>query len=134
MILKIGDGAIRKLSSAQRSFLIDHVDGEVELTPARRHLIQVRNSLMKMKLLRGAIAHTIRPRGTVLTEHGRYAVGVILGDYADGLVRAGLLEQENPLWVLKQLKALGGFPAGRPASQPAEEMPEPASLRSGLPG
>ena len=33
------------------------------------------------------------------------AVAMILGDYADALVRAGLLEQENPLLVLQRLKA-----------------------------
>jgi hypothetical protein len=109
----LSDGAIRQLTSLQRDLLIDHIDGEVLLSMANRHLVQVRNALMRNGLLRGSSPHTIRPRGTVLTERGRAAVGMILGDCADALVRAGLLAQENPLQVLRRLKEArqaGTFP------------------------
>lgn len=101
----ITDGEIRRLTSFQRNLLIDHIDGEVDVVMNDAHLVGVRNSLIKVGLLRGATNNTIRPRATVLTERGRMAVGMILGDYADALVRAGLLLQENPLAVLQRLKA-----------------------------
>jgi hypothetical protein len=40
---------------------------------------------------------------------------LILGEYADALVRAGLLEQMNPLQVLRALQARKTAPAGIPA-------------------
>lgn len=99
----ISDSKIRRMTSMQRDLLIDHIDGELDVHLTNVHLINVRNSLMKIGLLRGATNNTTRPRTTVLTERGRMAVGIILGDYADALVRAGLFEQENPLQVLRRL-------------------------------
>ncbi len=122
MARPITDEAIRKLSPNQRSLLIDHIDGEIQIAGA--HQIKARNSLMQAGLLRGPNHQINRPRTTVLTEAGRRAVGVILGDYADGLVRAGLLEQTNPLAVLRRLKTLGGFP-GKRAPAPADTGTEP---------
>jgi hypothetical protein len=101
----LSDAAIRKLSTHQRNLLIDHIDGEVDVVVSDPHKVQCRNALMALGLLRGSPTQAVRPRITVLTERGRMAVAMILGDYADALVRAGLLEQENPLLVLKRLKA-----------------------------
>ena len=115
------EGDVNRLTTSQRDMLVDHIDGEVEVIAT--HLARVRISLMQIGLLRGATCHTIRPRATVLTERGRMAVGMILGQCADRLVRAGLLEQENPLQVLRQLKATGMFPTRSADSTPV--VPEP---------
>lgn len=101
--MPLSDDSIRRLKPAQRDLLVDHIDGSVQLSVSR--LVQTRASLLKAGLLRGHPSHAARPPETVLTEAGRRAVGVILGDCADALVRAGLLAQENPLQVLAQLRA-----------------------------
>lgn len=100
----ISDATIRKLSSYQRGLLIDHIDGQVAVRLVD-NLVMARKALIDAGLLIGIPANTARPRYTSLTERGRMAVAMILGDYADALVRSGLLEQENPLNVLRQLQA-----------------------------
>ena len=102
--ITISDAAIRKLSSPQRNLLIDHIDGEVDVTVHGAHLVQCRNALIAYGLLRGSPIGASRPRATILTDRGRMAVAIILGDCADMLVRAGL-DQEAPLQVLQRLKA-----------------------------
>lgn len=104
------DGAIRMLTFHQRNVLLAHIDGPVDIVATTFGKVQIRNGLMDGGLLRGDPANTVRPRKTALTEAGRRAVGMILGDYADALVRAGLLEQQNPLAVLNRLRATGAFP------------------------
>lgn len=116
------DLAVLKLSMMQRAVLIDHIDGAVELIIAERKMVRV--SLMQIGLLRAENPRAIRPRATVLTEQGRRAVGIILGDYADALVRAGILEQENPLQVLLRLKAARSTTI---ESTPAEAAPRIAA-------
>lgn len=98
-------GEVRQLSPAQRDHLIDHIDGAVAIVRAGPHLAPVRHSLLKLSLLQPQERGTTRPAFTILTERGRRAVGMILGECADALVRAGLLEQQNPLQVLRELKA-----------------------------
>lgn len=100
----LSSGEVRRLTTYQRDLLVDHIDGEMDVVTANRHLTGVRNSLMRVGLLKGATPNTNRPRCTVLTERGRMAVGMILGECADALVRAGLLKQRNPLQVLRDLK------------------------------
>lgn len=95
------DHVIRKFTSAQRDMLIDHIDGAVEVFAT--HLVQARLSLLRHKLLRPHPAGAIRPRQTTLTEEGRRAVGLILGDCADVLVRAGIMEQSSPMQALLAL-------------------------------
>jgi hypothetical protein len=102
---------VRMLSENQRSLLIDHIDGRFEMGAANRHQRTARSALLKAKLIYGHPLGSPKPRQTVLTEAGRAAVGLILGDCADLLVRAGLLQQENPLQVLRRLKAMGEWPA-----------------------
>lgn len=110
----ISDATIRKLSSYQRALLIDHIDGQVAVRLVD-NLVMARKALIDAGLLKGVPVNTARPRYTSLTERGRMAVAMILGDYADALVRAGLLAQENPLNVLRQLQAsrqapeIGGY-------------------------
>lgn len=100
------DDDIRKLTFHQRNLLLAHIDGPVDVAATDVGKVQMRNGLMGGGLLRGDPANTIRPRRTALTEAGRRALGIILGEYADALVRSGLLEQERPLDVLRRLKAL----------------------------
>jgi hypothetical protein len=103
----ISDGAIRKLSANQRDLLIDHIDGPLDVSVHDSHTVQCRNGLIASGLLRGSPTGEPRPRQTVLTERGRMTVALVLGYYADALIRAGLLEQENPLEVFQRLKAEG---------------------------
>ncbi len=112
----VSDAFARKLSAAQRALLVDHIDGELTISTA--HQRPVRESLMRLGLLRGTTPHSNRPRATVLTEAGRMAVGKILGECADALIRAGLLQQERPLDVLRRLRAMrtGDLPPEQPES------------------
>ncbi len=103
--MAISDAKIRNLTAHQRKMLIDHIDGPLDVVASDGHRVQCRSALMSMGLLRGTPPGALRPRHTILTERGRMAVAIVLGDYADALIRAGLLEQENPLQVLQGLKA-----------------------------
>src|ERR1700682_2200011 len=102
----LSDSSIRVLSRVQREMLVDHIDHPVEIV-IHEHFA-ARRALMAIGLLRGHPTGATRPRLTMLTEAGRHAVGIILGDYADALGRAGLLDQERPLDVLQELRASGG--------------------------
>lgn len=104
----LSDAEVRRLSSAQRDLLITHIDGDVAVTIG--HGTAARQALMRSGLLYPTVPGARRPRFTRLTERGRRAVGMILGDCADALVKAGLLEQANPLQVLQQLKAMRQTP------------------------
>lgn len=116
---RLSDGAIRALTNIQREMLISHIDGAVLIIRADYN--KVLRALVLRGLLRPSSPQTTRPRATILTDEGRRALGVILGDYADALVRAGLLEQENPMQVLRRLQA-----ARTPHLQPVPA--EPATL------
>lgn len=98
----LSDAAALRLSSAQRDMLIAHIDGDVGII--RSFQAVARKALLARGLLRTPSCHTARPAFTRLTDAGRQAVAVILGDYADALVRAGMLEQ-SPLSVLQRLKS-----------------------------
>src|SRR5579863_25172 len=106
----VSDAEIRRLSAAQRNLLIDHIDGPVDVSLINRWDKSARRGLISTRLLEGHPRGSIRPRQTTLTERGREALGMVLGDYADALVRAGLLEQQNPLAVLRRLKTMRAFP------------------------
>jgi hypothetical protein len=127
----ISDSAIRRLTAHQRDLLIDHIDGPVDVSVHNVHTVQCRNALIAYGLLRGTPTNvpTARPRHTALTERGRMAVAIVLGDYADGLIRAGLLEQENPLEVLQRLKADGRLEPKRPGDLAAIMREDAAALR-----
>ncbi len=101
------DGSVRRLSVAQREMLVEHVDRHVPVDnrPGPR-IVQVRTWLVTSGLLKGYPAGAPRPTHTALTDEGRAAVGFILGQYADTLMRTGLLER--PLDVARYLKKAQG--------------------------
>jgi hypothetical protein len=115
---------VRNLSQYQRDVLLDHIDGAVDVSISNPHLLAVRYSLMKIGMLMASTPGPAanRPRASVLTERGRMAVGMVLGQYADALVRVGLVHEETPMRVLQRLRS-GGKP---PVS--AETALEPARL------
>jgi len=87
---------IKKLTKLQREFLIDHVDG---MRPFIDQPVdnQVRESLITRHMIRyepDIRSRLGRPDGTVLTDDGRSALGYVLGDYADALIRALEARQE----------------------------------------
>jgi hypothetical protein len=106
----ISDGDIRNFSTQKRVLLLSHIDRAVEINVGDTPTGQTRNSLLTLGLLRVEPRDAVRPRYTVLTPIGRHAVGVILGDYADALVAAGLLvldqasENERPIDALRRIK------------------------------
>ena len=120
----ISDAEVRNLSQYQRDVLLDHIDGAVDVSISNPHLLAVRNSLMKIGMLTSSVPGPAanRPRATVLTERGRMAVGMVLGQYADALVRIGLVHEETPLRVLQRLRS------GRKPPVSAETALEPARL------
>jgi hypothetical protein len=95
---------IRLLTAAQRVLLIRHIDWPVEVLTSGSQLAQSRKILMILGLIRPHPFGAVRPRYTVMTEEGRRAVCIILGDYADALIGAGLLEQEDPVAALRRLQ------------------------------
>lgn len=98
--------AIRKLSRTQRNFLLRHIDGPYEMDDRDRQIVIARNVMLGAKLVYGFPLGSLKPRKTMLTDAGRQAVCAILGEAADALVRAGLLEQENPIDALRRLQSL----------------------------
>lgn len=88
-----------RMPKAQRDLLIAHIDGPQPLTIG--HESMVRNALLARDLLRFNDRTAFRPKTTHLTDTGREVLCIILGDYADALVRAGALD-EAPTIVLKR--------------------------------
>jgi hypothetical protein len=121
----LSEPAVRKLSAPQHDLLLAHIDGPVDVVAADSHMTQVRRSLLNLGLLRPHPHGAIRPKHTVLSSAGRHAVGTILAGYADALVNAGLMEQENPIGALQALRDLkmAGFPTRRPARVPGSAIP-----------
>jgi hypothetical protein len=92
---------ISQLTALQRNMLINHIDGTVDVTLHDHNLVQVRGSLLRNGMIKGATP--FRPRATMLTERGRYALAAVLAHYAEALVRAGVLEA-RPIDILAQIK------------------------------
>jgi hypothetical protein len=109
---------VNQLTGKQRQMLIDHIDGPLDITTRDAHLIPVRNSLIASGMLRpDTPAHIgLRPRTTILTERGRFALAAILANYAEALVRAGMMEA-RPIDILAQIKR-----SPRPVSPEAAEQ------------
>lgn len=91
---RVTDGDVRRMTELQRNLLIDHIDGPIDVALNNSALVQTRLALLKTDLLRGAPQGSIRPRRTALTERGRMVLAILLGHYADSLIRAGMLERE----------------------------------------
>lgn len=90
---------IRKLTLLQREVLVSHVGGD---QPVIRGPAWQTPKLIDLKCLRAINGGRI----TTLTERGRHAAAVILGEYADALVAAGCLEPDvRPIDMLARLKA-----------------------------
>lgn len=88
------------LSALQRNFLIKHIDGAKEIpVPVFVHeQTGPRANLIKRDLIK-----LNRPKfasKTLLTDKGRAVLAIILGDYADALVRAGFTGVASPLGIV----------------------------------
>lgn len=103
---RLSTATILNLSASQRALLIAHIDGPVELSVADRHLMRTRLTLTRAGLLLGHPHNSPRPRKTALSDAGKQAVCAVLGEAADALVRAGLLQQGDPLAALRRLHAM----------------------------
>jgi len=89
----------KHLSPLQRNFLIKHINGgrEIPVPVFMTELKGPRLALIRLGLLRPnrqAFASK-----TLLTEDGRMVLAIILGEYADALVRAGFTGVASPLGV-----------------------------------
>lgn len=86
----------RKLTSPQREILIEHAIGPVPIDLRVSHEGAIRrstvNSLFTLNLIRKS-GQSPRPTATVMTDLGREVCCFILGQYADALVRTGLLQE-----------------------------------------
>jgi hypothetical protein len=98
---------IHSLTALQRDMLIAHVDGAVDVTVHDHRQVVIRASLIRNGMLRPFHSgpKPIRPKATILTERGRYALAAVLSHYAESLVRAGMLERSRPLAVWAGIKA-----------------------------
>lgn len=122
----VSESMIRRLTANQRDMLLSHIDCDVGCAMVDG-LVMVRKALMGAGLIRGTPQGSSRPRYTALTERGRMAVGMILGHYADALVRSGILEQGNPIDALRRLQAFSlKSPENTPYS-PEVSFPEALS-------
>lgn len=96
--------AIRKISRTQRDFLLKHVDGPHEMDERDRQVVKAKNAMLRAGLVQGVPRGDPRPRTTELSDAGRQAVCAILGEAADALLRAGLLEHSDPVAALRRLR------------------------------
>ncbi len=95
----------RSMPKAQRDLLLRHIDGPQLLAIGPE--TYTRNALVLRNLLRFDNPNNLRPHATLITDLGRETVCIILSDYADALVRAGVLENVQPI-VLKKLPKVEG--------------------------
>jgi hypothetical protein len=86
-----------ELTPLQRNFLIKHIDGSGEIpVPV---FVAERKGPRAALIARGLLKPN-RPNfasKTLLTEKGRAVLAIILGEYADALVRAGFTGVASPL-------------------------------------
>lgn len=113
----ISEDFVRDLKQRQRDLIVEHVDGTVAIIANDKTRWATRFTLIKMGLLRYN-GRSMRPHSTELTEAGRQALGMILGWYADSLVKAGY-GPDTFLDALKRLRT-------REVEVPAEIAPDPA--------
>lgn len=110
--VKYFESIVRRLSGTQRELLVDHID---QGAPVRPQQALTRSALLALDLIRSTRPHDRHPRRTVLTEKGRMVLAMLLGQYADALVKAGYAlmpsgfldgqPDETPMQVLERLKA-----------------------------
>jgi hypothetical protein len=91
------------ISATMRDVLIEHMDGRAvpliwnfRLTGIAAHAASIRarsvRTLLRDKMI--TLDRTWRPARTVITALGRHELGMVLGQYAEILVRAGLRVEE----------------------------------------
>lgn len=103
---RVSSERIHKLSANQRAVLIMHIDGPIEFNNENRHLVIARNAMLSgtVPFLMAQPTGTLKPRKTQLSVAGREALGAILGEAADMLIRSGLTELTDPLARLFELR------------------------------
>lgn len=79
----------RSLSVRQRQFLLRHIDGPV---PVETFNAKTIHPLVAKGLIK--CIPPVNPSNTELTRDGRFALGIILGDAADLLSSAGIIDKE----------------------------------------
>ena len=115
------------LSAGQRERLIAHIRGpqtiDYRTGPEENLIRRAVVALLGKGLVRNdTYGGAIRPKHTLLTELGREVVCHVLGDYADGLVTAGVLE-EPPLIQITRLPRVP-LAARAAAAAPAPAIPD----------
>lgn len=98
-----------KLSACQRAVLIEHVPAKMPVSNEIDAAAALRRSTLAALTGAGLVCldrkGTMRPRFTMLTELGREVVCCVLGQYADALVRCGLLDKPVDFSVPSPLRA-----------------------------
>jgi hypothetical protein len=94
------------LSKFQRDFLIEHIDRQVPIIRAEHGArAKTANALIAAGMLRLVPTGARFPQGTKLTDVGREAVCIILGEYADALSRAGIFSGDDALAAVRNIVA-----------------------------
>lgn len=94
---------VNRLSKSQRDHLIEHISGPQPILTGPQ--VHITGALISRNLIRYVHKfndkHAKFPHHTKFTEFGREVVCIILGDYADALVRAGVLEHAPPIALMR---------------------------------
>jgi hypothetical protein len=118
------------LSNSQRDLLLLHIDRAVDVRRDGGAKVHATLSLIRLGLIQGDVPGS-RPKRTVLTEGGRFAVCLLLARYADALVRArcqDLRESLTPLAILRRMKEIGqeiGGPGRKRPFRADSQAPSP---------
>jgi hypothetical protein len=100
----------RSLSVRQRQFLLRHIDGPV---PVETFNAKTIHPLVAKGLIK--CVPPVNPSNTELTRDGRFALGVILGDAADLLSSAGIIDKEAARRVALFIECRNGRDGTTPA-------------------
>jgi hypothetical protein len=98
----ISNHRILRLTFAQRSLLMRHIDGALVPIIAGEHA-KSRAVLTALKLIEPATRHS-RPTHSIATCSGRHAIAVLLAAAAEELARAGYLDGEPGEPILETLR------------------------------
>ena len=99
--------ALMELSTGMRDVLIAHLDGnKVPFILMARNRVEQDQMISTAALMRRQMlkpwrgdqnySEMARPKFTVITDIGREALGKLLGDYADAIVRAKMMRGTGP--------------------------------------
>lgn len=102
--VKLTKARVRTLSQNCKDLLIEHIHGEVPIIRGRaeRFQVAVQFGMIGAGFLLSVPPGSPRPRGTVLSHLGREAVCMVLGDYADALTKAGVLDLPDSISALRK--------------------------------